>query len=171
MKQRLWWIINGFLVCAVFAGVYLHASLRAGDPPVPQASASAPLPAGLLGVAAEAPGVPAGEASGATGPVRQVAGLLGYRPAPAPPADAPPAEAEEDASAGPEPEPLVVEWLSYVGVVTAADGVELRYFKDSRSGRIIRPVDREGGSSWLLEEERKDGFILSRDAVQYWVSR
>jgi hypothetical protein len=164
MRQWTWWIINGVLLCAVGLGGYLHSTLDVSGPPAARAPEPAPLETVLAGGMRQAP-------SGAVGPLWRVAYLLGHRPIPPSATGAPSGGAGGPPPSTGESAPLVVEWLSYVGVVTTADGTQLWYFKDSRSGRVIRPQEGEGGSSWILEEQRDDGFILSRDGVRYWVVR
>jgi hypothetical protein len=164
MRHWLWWIVNGLFVCAVGTGVYLHATLEVGTPKAPQAPESAPLEAELSGLTHVEP-------AGTAGPLWRVAYFLGHRPEPESEVEAPPAESAEVDTAEQESEPLVVDWLSFVGAITAADGAQRWYFKDSRSGRVIRPAHHEGGSHWLLEQVRDDGFILRREGVRYSVTR
>ncbi|HUX13663.1 MAG TPA: hypothetical protein VMW87_11590 [Spirochaetia bacterium] len=101
------------------------------------------------------------EAAGVS-PVR-IAAALGWTPpvphsnlADPPPPGKPP----------PTAQPVEGNWIRYVGAIIDADGLCCRYFKDERSGRMIRAAVGRRIEDWLLTECGDGFYLLDNGDVQ-----
>jgi hypothetical protein len=60
----------------------------------------------------------------------------------------------------PEKKPVDAPWLSYLGYTSAAEGKATYYFKDTRSGRVIKVTDGESVGGWSLLGVKDNRMIL-----------
>jgi len=52
------------------------------------------------------------------------------------------------------------QWIHYVGTITGSDGVTYSYFKDQRSGQIIRAATGRTVDGWTIEKSGPGQVIL-----------
>ncbi len=72
----------------------------------------------------------------------------------------PPSPAEVKPPPVPEKKPVDAPWLSYLGYTSAAQGKPTYYFKDTRSGRLIKVTPGESSGGWSLLEVKDNRMIL-----------
>lgn len=84
-----------------------------------------------------------------------VASAMGWYSPPAPPMPASPVAAQPAAKL------QEASWIRYVGTITESDGVAYRYFKDDRTGRVIRAAEGRSLDGWNLTPRGNGSFLLT----------
>ncbi|WP_455381072.1 hypothetical protein [Salinispira pacifica] len=163
MKRRQWNRINSLLAALVLLLAMLN--WRVGTSSAAVAATSPTRGSGRPGSATGDPATtagspspaPSGDAAGnADAPPSAIAAAFGWSSPPPPPSPAPVPSPER-----PSPKPETASWIRYLGAITGSDGITYRYFKDERSGDVIRAavsVDVEG---WQLFPRADGGYLLS----------
>jgi len=77
-------------------------------------------------------------------------------------------EAQSVGATVPEVPVVDATWIRYVGVITGADGTSWHYFKDGRSGRIIRG-STDPGPDQIHLSPTADRYILEVGAIRLGV--
>lgn len=174
MKRWRWTAANSLLAVVGAVALVLNLTLGSGDRdgdtrrgPAPEVEAG--FPAGpASGMEQIRPS--SSDASGTGGAGRYPAGVealspetvalaLGWRrPRPVAAAAAPEGQTTSPAR--------VARGLRYVGSITESDGVAYRYFKDDRSGRMVRAAEGRCVEGWILSPRGDGTWLLENGSEQ-----
>lgn len=91
---------------------------------------------------------------------------LGWRGLGAAPTETPPTKAQPAALEIPK-----ISWLSLIGSITQADGRTFYFFKNERSGAVIRLSPTEPIEGWTLEVPAAGEYLIGKDGERYRVRR
>lgn len=70
-----------------------------------------------------------------------------------------------------EKKPVDAPWLNYLGYSSGADGKPLHFFKDTRTGRLIKLSKGETSGGWALVEIGESRFVLKNNDDLYIVTK
>jgi hypothetical protein len=70
-----------------------------------------------------------------------------------------------------EKKPTEAPWLAYLGFSSGAEGKPTYYFKDTRSGRVIKVTQGDTASDWTLAGITQDRMILRNKDDLFAVKR
>lgn len=101
---------------------------------------------------------PASPAAGETLSPEAIADAFGWAEAIASPHGGPPTRRVADAP-----------WLSLIGSVTQADGESSYFFKNERTGGVLRLSPAQSNDGWGLEINEEGDFLIERDGDLYRV--
>jgi hypothetical protein len=70
-----------------------------------------------------------------------------------------------------EEKPLDAAWLRYLGYYAAAEGKPCYWFKDTRTGRVIKVSKGQASGEWTLLEISGDRMLLKYNNELYTVNK
>ncbi len=94
-----------------------------------------------------------------------------FVPRAAPRSMRPSAPAQALPAATTEKKPTDAPWLAYLGYSSGAEGGQSYYFKDTRSGRVIKVTQGETAGDWTLVGVTEGRMILQNKGETYAVNK
>ncbi len=115
---------------------------------------------GNAGAAAAAVPIPEGGKAARAAPEAVLSLFVGRAPA-----------SQGHAQVAPEKKPVDAPWLSYLGYYSKAEGKPYYWFKDTRTGRVIKVSKGETSGEWALLEISGNRMVLRYNNELYAVNK